>query len=209
MNDKTKSWPNDKRKDAILGVILAGGASSRMGHADKFLMPLGDKIILQHIIDRARPQVDDLLLNINEPVDRVKGFSLKTISDILPKSSGPLSGIYTAMHYAKTLGYSMVVTFACDTPFVPDNFVCELLKKSDGPVVVAKSGNQRHPIMSLWHVSLMDDLKKALEKGEYKLLKWIDPYNPAEVVWNENPDPFYNINTGEDLKKAEELYTLI
>jgi molybdenum cofactor guanylyltransferase len=191
---------------SVLGVILAGGDSRRMNGQDKFLMPLGDKLLLQHIIDRVRPQVNDVILNINKPFHRTEFSSLKTIPDIMANSLGPLSGVYTALSYANQKGYELVATFACDTPFVPDNFVSELMKKSDNPIVVAKSNNKRHPVMALWHVSLMEDLKISLDNGDRKLLKWVEKYSVSEVEWQEKWDPFFNINNGEDLKEAEHLY---
>jgi molybdenum cofactor guanylyltransferase len=193
-------------KSSVLGVILAGGGSKRMNGQDKFLMPLGDKLLLQHIVDRVYPQVNEVILNINKPFHHADFLSLKTIPDIMANSLGPLSGIYTALSYANQKGYDLVATFSCDTPFLPDNFVSELLNKSDNPIVVAKSFNRRHPVMALWHVSLMGDLKIALNKGERKLLKWIDNYPVSEVEWLGKWDPFFNINSGEDLKDAEKLY---
>jgi molybdenum cofactor guanylyltransferase len=190
----------------VLGVILAGGSSRRMGGRDKFLLSLDGKQILQHIIARLKPQVDVVILNTRNVELKC---SLEVVPDIKSQENGepygPLGGLYTALSYAKKNGYSFVVTAPCDTPFIPDNFVLRLLEHKDKLIVTAKSKGQLHPVLSLWNVSLLSDLEKALDNKERKMMSWISKYNPVEVVWDQEPDPFLNINTSEDLLEAEKM----
>lgn len=184
---------------ALLGVIIAGGASRRMGGGDKFLHSLCGTRILDHVINRLSPQVDSLVLNTNhENLDT----SLEVVPDLI-KDVGPLGGLYTALKLAKKRGFSKVITAPADTPFIPDDFVSRLYAHSEKPVVVAKSHGQIHPVLALWDISLLGDVENALKKGERKMLTWIEKYSPPQVNWTDAADPFFNINTPEDLAAAE------
>lgn len=188
---------------ALLGVIIAGGASRRMGGGDKFLLSLCGTKILDHVINRLSPQVDSLILNTNhEKLDT----SLEVVPDLI-KDAGPLGGLYTALKLAKQRGYSKIVTVPADTPFIPDDFVTRLYACSASSVVVAKSHGQIHPVLGLWDVDLVDDVERSLKKGERKMMSWIEKHSPSQVNWTDAPDPFFNINTSEDLAAAEKRLT--
>ncbi len=182
-----------------------------MNGQDKFLLPLGGKKMLSHIIDRLSPQVDKLILNINGPAQRASFFQLEVVSDIIydemNKPLGPLGGLYTALQYAKDNDFDYVVTTPCDTPFLPQNYVEKLWQHyQDNAVVVAKSKDRLHPVLALWSVSLLDDLKLTLEKNDRKMMDWLKKHHAKEVVWDEKLDPFININNLEDLKEAEKQF---
>ncbi|MBT5074537.1 MAG: molybdenum cofactor guanylyltransferase [Kordiimonadaceae bacterium] len=184
----------------VLGVILAGGRSSRMGGRDKFLLTLGGKTILDHITERLSPQVDKLILNANRQIDT----ALEVVPD-LEQSAGPMAGLYTALNYAKENDFSHIVTVPCDTPFIPDDFVLRLLEHSENPIVAAKSAGRIHPVLALWHISLLDELKQALQYNQRKMMDFIAGYPVSEVCWDTAADPFFNINTADDLAAAEKL----
>lgn len=183
-----------------LGVILAGGRSSRMGGKDKFLIELGGKKILDHIIERLEPQVDRLIINANRELDT----SLEVVPDLV-KGHGPLGGLYSALRFAKENGYSQIITVPCDTPFIPRDFASRLLEHSDKPITAAKSQGRIHPVLARWHISLLDDLKENIDNNQRKMLTWISKHPATEVSWDTPPDPFFNINRQEDLEKAERL----
>lgn len=182
-----------------------------MGGVDKFLLTIDDKKILTHIIERLSPQVHKLILNINGPIERVNEFPIEVVPDIKKdknnKPLGPLGGLYTALLYASESGYSHVVTVSCDTPFLPDDFVERLWKHHDTPVSLAKSNGRLHPVLAMWNVSLMAELEIYLDQGNRKMMDWVHHNPTVEVVWDETPDPFININSMEDLKKARQRYS--
>lgn len=189
------------KSNRLLGVILAGGASTRMGGYDKFLLPMGEKRILDHIVERLSPQVDALVLNTNTT-------DISTELAILPdrgNSMGPLSGLYTVLRYAKDNGYSKIVSVASDTPFIPHDLVVRFMEQPDNRLVVAKSDDRLHPIIGLWDVTLLQDVKRALERPQLKVMSFVKNNNASEVVWDQALDPFFNINTAEDLEKAKKL----
>ena len=190
--------PNNTR---LLGVIVAGGASRRMGGKNKCLLPLAGTSILDHIIERLSPQVDRLIVNAN--VEKISE-NIEVVPDII-KDAGPLGGLYSALSFAKEHGYSKVITAPGDTPFIPHDFARRLMEHADQAVVIAKSAGRIHPVLALWDVSLLDELKASLNEGERKMRNWIAKYATEEVVWTADPDPFFNINTPEDLIRAEKM----
>lgn len=193
-----------------LGVIIAGGQSRRFNEnqsqeIDKFLTSFGRTTLLGHIIDRAKAQIPDLILNVNGDVDRVQPYAMEVIEDEYP-DVGPLGGIYVAMKAAKAKGYSHIVTFSSDSPFFPEDYVERLASVRDVKIAISKSGDKFHPVMGLFDVSLLDDLKDYLNSGERRVLWWVKRHPYEEVVWDiKNPDPFLNINTQQDLAAAEKF----
>lgn len=198
----------------IAGVILAGGLSRRMGGGDKSLLNLGGKPVLQHVIDRLTPQVGPLALNANGDPSRFDGFDLPVIADSIDGFAGPLAGVLAGMDWAHKLGAEYIVTAAADTPFFPENLVVALQMAREGedsPLAMAMTPDPirkfaRHPTFGLWRVDLRDDLRGALEDGVRKVIQWTEPHGCAKMVFNlEGPDPFFNVNTPEDMKQAEAM----
>ena len=156
----------------ILGVILAGGQSSRMGGGDKCLLSLGGRPILAHVIDRLRPQVDGLALNANGDPERFAAFGLPVLPDSVGGFPGPLAGVLAGMDWAAGQGAEAIVTAAADTPFFPDDLVRALRTATvagDTPLAMAMTPGEdgrldRHPTFGYWPVDLRDDLRAALER---------------------------------------------
>lgn len=187
----------------VLGAVIAGGMSRRMGGQDKFLLSLNGKMILDHIIERFGPQVSSLILNINGEKNRIKKGSFKIVRDVFEESCGPIGGLFTVLNYARSHNFSYVVTVACDTPFLPIDYVSRLAEQTEKDIVIAKSFGRLHPTMGLWNVALLDDLEFCIKKGEYKISKWVNRHSFSVVCWDQVPDPFFNINSPEDLVAAE------
>ncbi len=197
-----------------VGVILAGGQSSRMGGGDKALLDLGGKPVLQHVIDRLRPQVSDMVLNANGDPARFAPFGLPVVADSIDGFAGPLAGVLAGMDWAAARGAAYIVTAAADTPFFPKNLVIALQMAREGtqtPLAMAMTpdaerGVARHPTFGLWSVAERENLRAALKDGVRKVVQWTRPVGCAEMVFNlEGPDPFFNINTPEDMILAQEL----
>lgn len=206
-----------------LGVILAGGLATRMGGGDKGLLRLGGRSLLSHVIDRLAPQVAGLALNANGDAARFEGLRLPVVPDSIDGFAGPLAGVLAGLDWAAEEGADAIVTAAADTPFFPTDLVARLVAASDGqahPLVLAttpksgaevlKSGGKgrvnRHPTFGLWPVALRDDLRAALQGGLRKVVLWTDQHNGREALFEAEPfDPFFNVNTPEDLAQAENL----
>lgn len=192
---------------APLGVILAGGQATRMGGGDKGLRMLGGQTILARVIDRLSPQVADLALNANGDQTRFSTLRLPVISDSVEGFAGPLAGVLAGLDWAAEQGADTIVTAAADTPFFPMDLVPRLLLASEGmahPLALAGSPDGRHPTFGLWPVALRDDLRTALQDGLRKVVLWTDKHGGRIAEFpGGTPDPFFNVNTPEDLAQAE------
>ena len=188
-------------------MILAGGLSRRMGGGDKCLLPLGDRPLLAHVIGRLRQQVGALALNANGDANRFAHFGLSVVADDAADFAGPLAGILAAMDWAQAAhpSASAVLTVPADTPFLPRDLAARL--KAAGAPAMARSGGRVHPVVGLWPLALRDQLRRALrDEGVRKVEDWTGRLDPAVVDFPVEPiDPFFNINTPDDLTRAAAL----
>lgn len=201
---------------AVLGVLLAGGRSSRMGGGDKSLRMLGGRPILARVIARARPQVADLIINANGDPARFAPFQLPVVPDTIADFPGPLAGILTAMEWAarQKPGMEWIVSFPTDAPFFPEDLVARLLDAvGDGKaeMACAASDGRTHPVFALWPVRLREALRQAMvAEGMRKIDAWTARYRIATVAFAAEPfDPFFNINRPENLAEAQDLLTRV
>lgn len=197
---------------AVIGVILAGGLSRRMGGGDKALRRLGDQRLIDHVIARFRPQVDALIINANGDPGRFSDTGLAVIADSLPDHPGPLAGILAALDHAAghDQGAQWVVSVAADGPFLPHDLVARLMdqqRKAGVPLACAASAGFTHPTIALWQVSLRDDLRRAMTiEGLRKIDAWTSRHGCVAVHWPADTlDPFFNANTVEELAEAEAM----
>ena len=194
---------------ALAGVILAGGQSSRMGGGDKSLRLLAGRPLLAHVIARAAPQVDSLVLNVNGDPARFAAFGLQTVADSLSGHAGPLAGVLAGLDWARARAPAAesIVTFPCDSPFLPRDLAARL-RATGARLARAASGGRAHPAAALWSLSLADDLRAALAEGVRKIDVWTARHGVAQVEWDAGPpDPFLNVNRPDDLREAERLLT--
>jgi molybdopterin-guanine dinucleotide biosynthesis protein A len=197
---------------AVAGVILAGGLSRRMGGGDKCLRALGGKPILARIAERARPQVEALVLNANGDPARFGAFGLPVAGDVVEGFAGPLAGVLTGMEWAARAAPACrwLASFASDAPFVPLDLVARLLEAvetQNADLACASSNGQAHPVFGLWRVDLAPALRRALvDEQIFKVDRWTARYKLAQVDFPAAPiDPFFNANRPEDLAEAERL----
>jgi molybdenum cofactor guanylyltransferase len=197
-----------------LGVILAGGLARRMGGGDKGLLPLGGRSLLAHVVERLEPQVAGLALNANGDAARFDRFGLPVLADSIDGFVGPLAGVLAGLDWAAGQGATCIVSAAADTPFFPCDLVPRLLMAAEGmdrPLALAatpdvRRGQLRHPTFGLWPVALRDDLRDALEGGLRKVVLWSDQHAGREALFAvDGVDPFFNVNTPDDLALAEKL----
>ena len=197
---------------SVAGVLLAGGRAKRMGGGDKGLETLGGRPIIDHIVDRTRPQVSALLINANGDPDRFQSLGLPVRADVIEGFQGPLAGVLTGLEWAleQVPGAGWVASFATDAPFVPVDLVSRLYEaaeKEGADMACAKSAGRAHPVFGLWPVSLAGDLRRAMSEEEMrKIDRWTARYKLIEVDFSAQPfDPFFNINEPANLDEAERL----
>ncbi len=198
--------------ESVVGVILAGGLARRMGGGDKCLLPLAGKTLLQRTIERAQPQVSKLLLNANGSSLRFARTRLPVIPDLFPNNLGPLAGIHAGLCWMQNDNpdAEWLVSFASDTPFFPTDLVERLFiaaNSQHAQLAVATAKGRSHPIFAFWHASLISKIADQLEQGRVpRLQDWIAQQKVVEVDFEADAyDPFFNINTPQDLYAAEPL----
>ncbi|HEX4262469.1 MAG TPA: molybdenum cofactor guanylyltransferase MobA [Acetobacteraceae bacterium] len=197
------------------GIILAGGRARRLGGGDKPLRRLGDRPILAHVVARIAPQVDRLALNANGDPARFAAWPLPVLPDTPPEGSGslagplagPLAGLLAGMRWAASFGCETVVSVPGDTPFLPHDLVARLLAAcGSARAAVAGSGDRLHPVIGCWSVGLAEDLQSQLALGRSRATDWAARTGAAVAAFAATPrDPFFNINSPEDLAAAEAL----
>ena len=194
--------------DAIATVILAGGAARRMGGGAKPLIMLEDRPLMAHVIDRAGPWAAPLAINANGDAARYHTFGAQILPDALPATvpprPGPLAGILTAMIWAERLGADRVVTLPGDSPFLPRDLLPRMAQHARaGEVpITAQPDGKWQPVVGLWPTHLAGALRDALINGQRKVMEWAVQAGAEPLVCA--GEGFDNINTPEDLRRAEE-----
>ena len=190
----------------VTGVILAGGLARRMGGRDKAFLSLGGGTLLDRALARLGPQVDALAINSNGDPAAFADHDAPLVPDLDDSRAGPLAGVLAGLTHAEGAGASHVVTVAVDTPFFPSDLVERLRAAAQGggvPLACAATGERTHPVFGLWPVALRADLAQALADGERKVDRWTARHGCAVARWDADPfDPFFNVNTPDDLARA-------
>ena len=194
----------------ILGVVLAGGKSLRFGE-DKSKVKLNNKSLIDHILSEVLTEFKELLIVSNNPIEFNKSENISIISDF-KNNLGPLGGVLTAMKWIKdnNKDYQWISTFPTDTPFFKNQILKDFHDKinlKNCKLFFIKSNNTRHNIFGLWSIDLADKLEKDLENGDRKVEDWANKVgvNIIDMQFEKN-DPFFNINTKEDLEKAKNIF---
>ena len=199
----------------VVGLLLAGGQSRRMGGGDKALRPLGGIPLIDRVIERLRPQVNALVLNVNGDPARFARLGLPVAADSVPGFAGPLAGVLAGLDWAFShrSDCPYVVSVATDAPFLPIDLVTRLargLDEASADLACAASGGRAHPVFGLWPVRLRYDLRRALvDQAIRKVDLWTVRHRLATVPFADYPvDPFFNANRPEDLETAAALLTV-
>jgi len=193
-----------------LGLVLAGGLARRMGGGDKSLIKIAGVTILERVLTRLAPQCARVVLNANGDPARFAFTGLPIVADSVPDFAGPLAGILAGLDWmaANTPDLTWMASVPGDCPFLPDDLVARLhvaRAAENTPLACARSGEWRHPVVGLWPVALRDDLRRALlDEGLHKIEVWTARHGVAIADWPDRPvDPFFNVNTPEDVAAAE------
>ena len=191
----------------ILGTVLAGGKSQRFGE-DKSQVQLGNQLLIDYVLAKIIDVFNEIIIVSNNPIKFNQSEKVSLIKDF-KNNLGPLGGVLSAMKWVKEKNkdYQWVSTFPTDTPFFKKKILEDFLKKikpEESKLFFIKSNNTRHNIFGLWSIDLIDKLEEDLENGDRKVENWANSIGVNIVNMNfEKNDPFFNINTKEDLEKAK------
>jgi len=184
------------------GIVLAGGQGRRMGGIDKGLVELQGRPMVAHVIERFAPQVQSMLINANQNVERYAAFGYPVISDAVGGFAGPLAGLHAGMAASDT---PLVATVPCDSPFLPHDLIARLgheLREQRAQLAVARTFEQPHPVFCLAERALLGHLEAFLQGGGRKIDAWYASLAIAEVSFDDEADAFRNINTRDELAAA-------
>ena len=195
-------------------VILAGGRATRMGGGDKPLKEIGGRTILARVIERIGRDGTPIVLNANADPARFATFGLPVVADAMSDFPGPLAGILAGLDWAAANTDAQdVLSMPGDCPFIPRDLAARLegARKAEGlPLACASSGGWTHPVIGLWPVSIREALRAALADGERKIDRFTARFGCATAEWPViGYDPFFNVNTPDELIEAERLAPLV
>ena len=192
-------------REAITGLVLAGGLGRRMGGEDKGLLPLAGRPMVAHVLGRLRPQVGTLLVNANRNLERYAAFGYPVLADAIGGHLGPLAGVLTALRLCTT---EFLVTAPCDAPLVAPDLVARLHAACTGTgadLAVASDGERRQPVFLLARASLALSLEAYIADGGRKVHGWLEQLPVAEADFSDQPDTFVNVNDPGERQRVEAM----
>ncbi|MGV8839814.1 MAG: molybdenum cofactor guanylyltransferase [Bauldia sp.] len=196
-----------KAREAIAGLVLAGGLGRRIGGHKPMRALLGRPLIM-HVVDRLGPQVGRMWISARPGAKDVRGLALPVIADEEP-SVGPLSGLIAGLTAAAAAGFAVLAVCPCDVPFLPRDLVARLgavLDASSAPGIIVSSAGMAHPTIGLWRVSALAQLEEARRQG-LRAMKAICREGAVLEARAEDfgwePGAFLNINTQADIRIVE------
>jgi len=190
-------------RTAVTGVILAGGMGRRMNGVDKGLVLLQQQEMIGWVVDILKPNVSEVIINANRNIANYEKFAASVVRDSIDGFQGPLAGFEAGMSAANT---EWVYTCPCDSPRQSQSLLPHMFQsvtKNDADIGVAFDGERTHPVFSLVRTDLLQSLRTYLEAGERKIDRWFDQHKLLTVDCSEYSASFVNINTEEELKRAE------
>ena len=191
----------------LIALIMVGGLSLRMGGGIKSLLEFNDKKIFDRILENIKPQINKIIINCNNENTILEKYNLPIIKDVKKGYIGPLAGIHAGMDWIikNSPKTEWLLTLPGDTPFIPLDLVSSFEAKLNfrKKIILAKSFGKIHPIIGAWHISLFSSLNSGLDKGTRKILDWAETHPLDFINFKQKKyDPFFNINTKEDIEKA-------
>ncbi len=204
-----------------LCVILAGGAGRRMGAVSKPLLALNNRPLLAHVIARVAPQADQVIINVSglndDPVAAYCiAHNLAVVPDADEVRHGPLAGVLAGLRHAQEHGLpGPILTVPADTPFLPADLAARLLTATNIPparMAIANSDGIAHPITALWPLKAAQTIERQMAAGNASAMRVAEELGTRSVTWKKAAiaghavDPFFNINTPDELAAAEKLF---
>jgi molybdopterin-guanine dinucleotide biosynthesis protein A len=180
----------------IGGMLLAGGAGSRMGGVDKGLIEWHGQPLYRWTLARFAPQVETLLISANRNLESYGQAGYRLLRDDESDFQGPLAGILTGLRHTAT---PWLAVAPCDTPLLPCDLVQRLASSiGSEPAAVAVAGGRLQPVCCLLHTDLAERLERDLAAGQRRAGEWLRQLPAATANWPEIA-PFLNLNHPHEL----------
>ncbi len=185
----------------MLGVVLAGGRSARMGR-EKAFVPLRGRPLLAHVLERFSPQVGRVALNANGDPARFAAFGCAVLPDEVT-DAGPLAGIVAGLRHAAAEQWEAIATCPSDAPCLPLGLVERLWAGlGHGEAVCVRTAAGLEPLFALWRAGTLPTAERALHQGRLAVRDVLAELGFSTVDWPDSA-PFANLNTPEELARAE------
>ncbi len=191
----------------VTAVILAGGRAQRFQGEDKGLIELAGVPLAAWVAERLSGHVAEVLINANRNLGRYASMGHTIVPDYLPDHPGPLAGLLAA---ARTAQQEWLLSVPCDTPFLPLDLVRQLHAHAVASrVMMARAADETgtHFAIMLVHRELIADLENFVCSGGRQVQAWQARHASETIYFGDDPYAFININTPEQLKKAERIAT--
>lgn len=191
-------------KNDITALILAGGRGSRMEGADKGLLRIAGRPLVEYVQQNLLPQVGDILISANRNLEKYQAYCQQVIADEMGEYWGPLAGVASAASYLETK-YLLVVP--CDAPLLPDDLVTRLLAglQDKHQLAVAFDGSRLQNTVMLMTADQVKTITSYLQGGGRKVQDWIRQSDFVEVDFSDTSESFINVNDAHDLEKTAAL----
>jgi len=176
-------------------IILAGGRGERAGGADKGLITYKNKTLIQHVIDRVGPQVDEIIISANRNLELYRQYSDKVVSDSLGDFQGPLSGIASCLNHCE---HEHILIVACDMPSLPNDLLSRLSGSMLNNSISIATVNNHHQLALLVKKDLSDSIVSQVTNKQLKLIQWVESVPFASISFDDASDAFLNLNTISD-----------
>jgi molybdopterin-guanine dinucleotide biosynthesis protein A len=188
---------------SVSALILAGGRATRMGGVDKGLVQFQSQPLIQHVISRLAPQVDEIMINANRELAYYNTLGYRVLQDEVADFAGPLAGMQLGLKHAS---HDLVLFTPCDSPLLPTDLVQKLkagLLQANADIAVASCGSNNHPVFCLCKKTLLPSLHHFLAQGNRKVQAWQKSQHYIEVDFGDDNDAFENLNSPDDIIKLE------
>ncbi len=190
-------------KQKISGIILAGGKGIRLGR-NKGLALLNGRPLIEYVIENLSAVCDEIIINSN--TRQCDHYGYPVVPDIHPRK-GPMSGVHAGLSASSNQHHFVL---SVDTPFASPEFIRFILEKKGGSLAAAPWFGQDHyePLCAYYHKDALPVIEEFFRKGNYKLPDVFGaiPFTPVAIPKEAafyHDMLFHNINTEEDLAKAE------
>lgn len=183
-------------------LILAGGQATRMGGRDKGLIEYAGRPLIEHVLDKARPLADSILISANRNLERYTAYGYPVLSDHRTDYVGPLAGIERGLETCST---EYLWVLPCDAPAFSDELLNRLTQAceiAEIPAAVPDDGNFQHATFVLLRADTLDSLRAYLASGQRKVQQWLATLPAVQVDCSDHPEWFANINTPADLARC-------
>jgi molybdopterin-guanine dinucleotide biosynthesis protein A len=185
-------------REAITGLVLAGGRGQRLGGVDKGLQPWHGLPLVDHALARLAPQVGAVMISANRNAGHYAARGVRVLADAADDFPGPLAGILAGLRAATTPWLAVV---PCDSPRLPSDLVQRLAEGASqlGGAVVRRADDRLEPVCCLLSTALADDLGRYLAEGGRKVEGWIARHaSPVRFDRAQDETAFANLNRPED-----------